>query len=348
MRLLLALLVFELAGCGQGGTESDRDAGDVVTDAGHNTPGVDAGLEPFDAGVAPVDAGPGRVDAGALDAGTTYLNATTPDVMGPYAATTVSGTVSRGNRKTPIVVHLPTGLGAAPMIVFVPGASLNTAMYLPTIERLASHGFVVVRADPSFSAFPATEHAVMMADVKAVIDWVLVQSALAGRIDSTRIAVAGHSLGAKLAIMTAFSDPRVKAVFGIDPVNAQAPDVVPDQVSGLALPMGFAGETIDATGTLMACAPASGNYTTFYEAATSATWSAEWTFADTNHMDFVDNCSGLTCGFCNAASGDAAVARASLRILAVAFFRLHFRAESTMTTWLTGVSVPAEITTRHR
>lgn len=359
MRWQLAFVSLAMmAGCGAAGSDVDagpsandagvteRDAGDVLLDSGTE----DAGTTVFDAGLGVVDAGFTVVDAGTspVDAGSPYLNTTTADVMGPYATTTVTGSVTRGNRKTPVVVHLPTGLGAAPMIVFLPGASLSTSMYLPTVERLASHGFVVVRADPSFALFPPTDHAVMMADVKAVIDWVLVQSALAPRIDPTRIAVAGHSLGGKLAIMTAFADPRVKAVFGIDPVNAQSPDVVPAQVSGLAIPMGFAGETIDATGTLMACAPASGNYTTFYDAATSATWSAEWTFANTNHMDFVDSCSGFTCGVCNDASGDASVSRASLRILAVAFFRLHFRAESAMSAWLTGVSVPAQITTRHR
>ncbi len=339
------LSLFVLVACGP--VDPKPDAG--RTDSGKGDSGASSEL---DAGDGEADAGQGLVDAGQglVDGGWPYSNSTTPDVLGPYATSVVTTSVRRGGRTTPVVALVPTGLGPAPMIVFLPGATLTTSMYLPLLERLASHGFVVVRADPSFSLFSA-DHAAMAADVKAVIDWALAPTEpLASRIDATKVAMMGHSLGGKLSVMVAFNDPRVKAVFGIDPVNQQSPNVVPGQVSPLVMPLGFVGEAVDASGGLfgMSCAPAAGNYTTFYNAATASTYAAEWTFADINHMDFVDTCTGSGCSLCNSANGDAAVARARLRILSVAFFRLHFRAETTMATWLTGGSMPSGLTLRHR
>ena len=363
MRTMAAGLSVVLFACGGSGV-SATDAAVTGFDAGSSLDGgreaLDAGLTPTDAGVSPSDAGTATFDAGTprVDAGTqpvdagssTYQNLALPDSVGPYPLTTVTAMVTNGNRKTPVVAHVPTGLANAPLVVFLPGASLSTSMYLPTVERLASHGVVVVRADPSFSLFSAN-HAAMMGDARAVLDWALAPTGpLSGRVDVLRVGVMGHSLGGKLAVMTAFADTRVKAVFGIDPVNQMSPDVVPDQVATLGIPLGLAGETIDANGGSfgMSCAPAAGNYTTFYDAAAAAPWLTEWTFAAINHMDFVDACSGFSCTVCNDASGDPVVARARLRTLLVAFVRLHFWGESAMTPWLTGASVPAEITTRHR
>ena len=218
------------------------------------------------------------------------------------------------------------------------------------VARLASHGFIVVRADPAFSLF-SPDHAAMAADAQAVIDWALSSSSpIAESVDATRVATMGHSLGGKLAIMTAFADPRVKAVFGIDPVNAQSPNVVPDQVSPLTIPLGFAGETLDAaTGAGgMACAPADGNYVTFYNAAARSPWSAEWTFPGISHLAFVDSCTGLLCSFCKTSTADEGIARSNLKTLAVAFFRRHFWSDTAMESTLTGAAAPVGVTTRHQ
>ncbi len=338
-----------------GGAMSRPDAGPTETDAGALP--VDGGPGETDAGVV-VDAGSNVVNDGGVvfdagqpvDAGSFGGNDAGPDQPGPYSVTTVDATVTRGSRKTPVTAHVPAGAVSAPVVVFLPGFQLTTSMYLATVNQLASHGFVVVRADPSASIF-SVSHPDMMADARAVIDWALNASGpLAGKVDSSRVGMMGHSLGGKLSIMAAAADPRVKAVFGIDPVNGGSPDVVPDQVTPLTIPLGFAGETVDASGGFggMSCAPAAQNYTTFYDAATGASWSAEWTFADINHMDFVDNCSGLGCGVCNSASGDKAKARLNARTLEVAFFRRHLRGEVALDAYLVGAQVPTGLVTRHR
>ncbi len=361
MRALTALcltLTLTLAACGAGIDDSPvllnprTDAGTDAADAGQVvTPPVDSGMHLSDGGQA-LDAGQlSPLDAGAVDAGIVgWLPPTAPESAGPYLVNTVTASVTRGSRRTPVVAHVPAGLRRAPVVIFLPGAQLTTAMYAPTVTRLASHGFIVVRADPAFSLF-SPDHAAMAADARAVIDWALSSSSpIAESVDATRVAAMGHSLGGKLAIMTAFADPRVKAVFGIDPVNAQSPDVVPDQVSPLTIPLGFAGETLDAaTGAGgMACAPADGNYVTFYNAAARSPWSAEWTFPGISHLAFVDSCTGLLCSFCKTSTADEGIARSNLKTLAVAFFRRHFWSDTAMESTLTGAAAPVGVTTRHR
>jgi dienelactone hydrolase len=272
-----------------------------------------------------------------------------PDQPGAFALTTRSASVVRAGRTTPVVAHLPVGAGRAPLVIVLPGFQLRTAWYLATVEHLASQGMVVVRAEPP-STFDSADHAAMAADTSAVLDWALDGGPLEGAVDPERVGVLGHSLGGKLAVMAAFADPRVRAVFGIDPVDASLPDVVPSQVTPLTIPLGFAGETIDAdSSTSTACAPADGNYVTFYDAATQAPWAAEWTFAGVNHTDFVDDCGGsIFCALCNPVTGDKPLARARLHTLEAAFFRLHLGGEAAMEAYLTGASLPSAVGVRHR
>ncbi len=139
--------------------------------------------------------------------------------------------------------------------------------------------------------------------------------------------------------------PRLP-VRGADAVDA-ASEFVPSRVAPLAIPLGFAGETADAAGT-MPCAPASGNYAAFYQAATAAPWAAEWTLAGAGHLDFVDDCPGVLCQVCQGVTGDKTQVRASTHTLEVAFFRRHLDGEAALEAFLTGASLPPGVTVRHR
>jgi pimeloyl-ACP methyl ester carboxylesterase len=314
-------------------------------------PGVDAPSTGVDAPVADLDAGPAPSGE--------------PGAPGPYAlGAPITDTVVRGSRRTPVRALVPTlPLGeTAPLVVFLPGFQLDAAQYALTQERIAGHGFVVVGADPT-ATFASANHVEMAADAVAVIDWALAAPGLASAIDPARIAMMGHSLGGKVSTMTAARDARVRALVLLDPVNgtagpfggytASAPDIVPEQVAPLAIPMGIFGETLDGTGGFggTPCAPAAQNYTTFYDAASagSSPWAAEWTLTGANHMQFLDDRStcGLTCSFCAMPTASDAVVLTAVRTLSVAFLRRHFRGETAMDAYLTGGSLPAGVTTRH-
>jgi pimeloyl-ACP methyl ester carboxylesterase len=313
----------------------------------------DSGVEPaLDGGTIRVpDAGGPTVEKDAA-VPSTFAN---PSMTGPFTVSVKpSVTLERGGRSIPVVARVPMVTGNAPLVVLLPGFQLKANQYALLAQHLASHGMIVVSADPPASLF-SVSHTEMDLDVSAVIDWAL--TAASGlRVDSAKIATSGHSLGGKVAVMTASRDARVKAVFAIDPVNgagmgaydASKPNIVPSRVSGLAIPLGFVGETVNSTGGFGgACAPSAQNFETFYDAAAASLWVAKWDFAGANHMDFLDDVStcGFVCSACTKGTAVSAQVAAGLRTIAAAFFQRHFLgATTTAEAFLTGASVPPMVT----
>jgi pimeloyl-ACP methyl ester carboxylesterase len=317
--------------------------------------GLDAGTPAADARVVEdaavtEDAG-GADDAGALaDAGPLEG----PAAPGTFEVRTSRTSILRAGRTTPVQVHVPAvPAGTAPLIVMMPGFQATHAGYTGTALYLAAHGYVVLQADPEAPfSLTGVDHLAMTMDVMAVIDWALGPEGPA-EIDADRIGVTGHSLGGKIATMTAAADPRVDALFGIDPVDGGGPtgvsdtrpDIVPSQVTGLTVPVGFVGETADSAPGTFSCAPGDQNYARFYEAATTATWAAEWTVEGANHVSFLDSGGG---SFCQPATAPRNVVLATTRTLATAFFGLHLRGDATLAPWLTGPRLPAGVVLRNR
>ncbi|HJK89691.1 MAG TPA: hypothetical protein RMH85_01310 [Polyangiaceae bacterium LLY-WYZ-15_(1-7)] len=358
---LSLLLVVALGGCGDDdGVAPGVDAGGPGVDSG--VPGVDSGVPGVDSGVPGVDSGVPGVDSGTPgeDAGTPPVEGD-PSAAGPFSVTTTDGSVSRASRTTPVVAHVPTGDGTFPLIVLVPGFQLESTNYLPLAERLASHGFVVVRADPDQGGLlGGTNHVEMRDDLIAVIDWATTSGPVAGSVDATQIGVTGHSLGGKLSTMVAAADSRVGAVFGIDPVDggggplggdpAATPDIVPSQSNGITAAVGFIGETTNGSGGFMPCAPMDQNFQQFYEGTTMASWAAEWDVLGADHMDFVYDTTGcgFACSACPNGSVEASAVQAITSTIGVAFFRRHLAGETAMEQWLTGGSVPGGVDVRSR
>jgi pimeloyl-ACP methyl ester carboxylesterase len=286
-----------------------------------------------------------------------------PTQPGACAVTTASATLRRGSRNIPVVAHVPTTPGGAkaPLVVFLPGFSIASSRYAALADRLASHCLVVVRADPPGN-FLDVDHVAMSQDAAAVIDWAVgATGPLAGKVDAAKIAMAGHSLGGKVATMTAAADARVKALFAIDPVNGGSPlsgysttlpDIVPDRVTPLTIPVAFLGETTDGAGGVggMPCAPTDQNFQTFYAAATSAAWASQYLFTAADHIDYVNDVAGcgFTCTACTEGTADPATVQASTKTLAVAFARRHLLGDAGMDPFLVGAQVPAGVVATHR
>jgi predicted dienelactone hydrolase len=172
---------------------------------------------------------------------------TAPPVPAPAAATTTVAvdltdtsrpTVSHGvtvapSRHLPTTVYLPSAAGGAPSgrnlpwLVFLHGFGVTPATYDQLLRSWAAAGFAV--AAPTLpltsgtGSAPADEADMVNepADVTFLISSLLRLSAaptgaLSGRLDPSRIAVAGHSDGSDVAFTsgysTRFRDPRVRAV----------------------------------------------------------------------------------------------------------------------------------------
>jgi hypothetical protein len=259
-------------------------------------------------------------------------SSTDPANDGPYDVAVADVTIpAGGNRSAAATTYVPTAAPSPrPLVMISPGFQLGRAQYASYARHLASWGMTVIAADYTSSGF-FVDHQQLADDISLEITWALAQSELA--IDATEIATAGHSLGGKLSMLVAVDDPRVVAVIGWDPVDGGSAPTVAPLMGSMTAKVAVIGETTDASGGAMPCAPAASNYTTFYAAAPSP--ALQMTLSDADHMDWVDDPTCFACSFCTAGSAPAALARTATRRLDVAWLRRHLLGDTTMTSWLT-------------
>jgi dienelactone hydrolase len=266
-----------------------------------------------------------------------------PNLDGPLAVVAVTGTaeVQATGDAVPITGFAPASGGPYPVIVIGHGFQIPTAQYALYAERLATFGYVALLPDFPTSFF-GTAHTDVAENLLGALDWAATAPSLAGKTDTQNAGMTGHSLGGKGALLAATYDARVKAVIALDPVDSAmncSPTDCPDVSSlmpSLAIPTGFLGETTDATGGFMACAPAADNYATFYAGAQAPSFSV--TVLGANHMSFLDDVAscGFTCGFCNMATAPNAQVNAMARAYATAFFERHLKGLAGYDAYLTG------------
>jgi acetyl esterase/lipase len=135
-------------------------------------------------------------------------------------------------------IRRPVGLsGPLPLVVFAHGWNSNPLVYETLLDAWAAAGFVV--AAPTFPdstnslpGTPVSNYPAQAEDMSFVITSML--GGVAGPIDPTRIAVAGHSDGgtdiALMALNPAYTDPRVRAYLSLSgeiPTGVAGPWGVP-------------------------------------------------------------------------------------------------------------------------
>ena len=327
---------------GSAGAASGGSAGTAAGGSGGSATGGAAGAPTGGAAGTPS----GGASSGGAGGGGPVAD---PSKPGTNGGTPFDGTASVAATKHQVPMHcvLPVGSSSAtaPVILIGHGFQLPAKQYNGYADRLASHGFIACTVD--FPAGFSPNHAGNAQDMVGALDWVLVQSAsggspLQGKVDINQIGVMGHSLGGKVSVLAAKTDARFKAVLGLDPVDAATgctdKTLCPDASDSLPLPIptAFLGETLDATGSFQACAPAADNYQTFF--ATAGAPSVEVTLNGANHMSFIDDLAscGLTCNFCQKATLPSADALDIARAYSVAFFARHLRGQTGYDAWLTG------------
>ncbi|MCC6665413.1 MAG: hypothetical protein IT375_16790 [Polyangiaceae bacterium] len=327
---------------GSAGAASGGSAGTAAGGSGGSATGGAAGAPTGGAAGTPS----GGASSGGAGGGGPVAD---PSKPGTNGGTPFDGTASVAATKHQVPMHcvLPVGSSSAtaPVILIGHGFQLPAKQYNGYADRLASHGFIACTVD--FPAGFSPNHAGNAQDMVGALDWVLVQSAsggspLQGKVDINQIGVMGHSLGGKVSVLAAKTDARFKAVLGLDPVDAATgctdKTLCPDASDSLPLPIptAFLGETLDATGSFQACAPAADNYQTFFAKAGAP--SVEVTLNGANHMSFIDDLAscGLTCNFCQKATLPSADALDIARAYSVAFFARHLRGQTGYDAWLTG------------
>ncbi|OGQ16772.1 MAG: hypothetical protein A2138_25150 [Deltaproteobacteria bacterium RBG_16_71_12] len=298
----------------------DADAGAAL--------GNDAGAEPHDdagwsadddAGSAPDDAGSTPDDAGPDDPFGRY------DRAGPATVTLLTGTVDLGGfSPVELDVYLPSTPGPRPVVNLSPGLLQPRAAYRRYGERLASHGvIVVVRDDPG-----------MLTDTQTVADdivtigtsWLAaenvdVASPLFGRVDVSRLGLAGHSRGGKASLIAAEQGLQdvASAWFGLDPVDAaefSGGAMARDALPSLGMPTGFFGAEVSSS-----CSPADDNFHVLFSFAPSP--SVELVGVGAGHTQLQDQDACVGCAACSPAGSadDEEVLALAVRYLTAFFAR---------------------------
>lgn len=267
-----------------------------------------------------------------------------PELPGPYAFTELSAStvVAATGHTVPLTITYPTSgpePGPYPVVVIAHGFQLAPTQYASYASHLASFGYVAVNAD--YPAGFSPNHLDNAQDLSGALDAAAAHPTVGPLADATQAAMTGHSLGGKLSLHAAKLDTRVRAVVAIDPVDGAmscSPQDCPDvsDMMPLDIPTAFLGETVDATGTFQACAPAAQNFQTFYANTTAPSVSVN--IQGANHMSFIDNLAGcgFVCSFCNPATLDGGTVRTITRAYLAAFFERHVRGNTAYDPYIDG------------
>ena len=158
-------------------------------------------------------------------------------------------------------------------VVFLPGLMADVDQYESYAMALAAEGFIVVAHD-WYS--PITSDVELARDAKLISEW-LVETV---GTDRSRIGVAGHSMGAKDAVLAAGRYGGFASIVAIDPDDSGDVSAVRDYVSKLASPLLLIGAEV-AWKAPSICAPREENYQRCFENSPPGT--IEQTLKDADH-----------------------------------------------------------------
>jgi dienelactone hydrolase len=120
-------------------------------------------------------------------------------------------------------------------VAFAPGFLGTTANYTWVGPRVASQGFVVFVIDTDSRLDPPTSRADQLL---AALDYLVTTSSVRTRVDASRLAVAGHSMGGGGTIEAANDRPTLQAAVALQPWHSDKtwPGVhVPTMIIGAEL-----------------------------------------------------------------------------------------------------------------
>ena len=181
----------------------------------------------------------------------------------------------RDNERTKdleLTIDYPTRGGSYPLIVLSPGYGGSHRAYVGLSSYWAGNNYVVIRlnhaddmanvksADDVWANATPADWRNRVRDVTFVLDSLptLIKSfpELEGKIDETKIGVAGHGYGAHTAMLVAgartfpggvsYADPRVKAVVAMSPQGpSEQRGLTSESFAGLTIPAMFMTGTLD-------------------------------------------------------------------------------------------------------
>lgn len=231
------------------------------------TTGLAAGLT---TGLAP-GAAPAAVAASPYERGPAPTSASIAATRGSFAVSqySVSDSATPGFGSATVSYPTSTAEGTFGIVAVSPGftASESTIAWLG--PRLASFGFVVI----TFNTNSRYDQPGARGDqLLAALDYLGSDSRLAGRIDRTRQAVVGHSMGGGGTLEAAVTRPGLEATVGLTPYNT---DKTWPEVQAASLEIGAQDDSV---------APVRSHAIPFYNSLTGAERRAYLELAGASHF----------------------------------------------------------------
>lgn len=199
--------------------------------------------------------------------------------------------------------------GRFPLAVISTGFLITADQYSSYARRLAEWGYVAVVYDFVQQALDPSSDLACVDLLEELLTWCgNLNNPIGSLCDSSNIMLIGHSRGAKISSLVASKDPRVKALYLIDPVDVTvytplSPDF-PSAASALEsssinqqLPVAIVG-----SGSGSDCAPSDSSYNVFYKAIRGPTW--QGVVKSAGHLQFLDARSSTAMGLVCQASAN--------------------------------------------
>ncbi len=213
---------------------------------------------------------------------------------GPYTSTTMTGVGPNSNYTVYHPTELAPGGAKNPIVGWMSGGATDHTWYT-LLPHLATHGFVVVASN----SVPGIGAEVMLGqEIIAGIDWAIAENARAGsafegKLDTTKIASVGYSMGS-LATFTIATDPRLTTT-----VHISGGNMAPERIDNLHAPAAFiCGIPGDASCGLLdtTCDIAAANCALDFEGASTAVFYATFQSGHLGVMTspFMERISGMT------------------------------------------------------
>ncbi|MGW3632166.1 alpha/beta hydrolase family protein [Streptomyces sp. NPDC005122] len=206
---------------------------------------------------------------------TASVQATDPSTPGSYSVAYTDLTVSASGRSysarvwypgTTAGANAPVAAGAHPGMAFGHGFFQGITQYESLLRHYASWGIITVAPQSQGGLFPS--HSAFADDLNAALTWLTTQnsttgSRFAGAVNTTRLAVSGHSMGGGAALLAASRNPAVKSVSTLAAAETNPSAVA---ASGtLSMPVQYVGGSSDTIAGVAA------NQQKMYDAKRSAT-----------------------------------------------------------------------------
>jgi predicted dienelactone hydrolase len=154
----------------------------------------------------------------------TSVSATT----GPFATAQITLGSGNGFGGGTITYPTDTSQGTFGAFVFAPGFTASSANYTWVGPRVASQGFVVLTMNTN-SRFDMPQ--ARSTQQRAALTFLATRSQVANRIDRTRLAVSGHSMGGGGTLISAQADATLQSAVPLMPWNSASTNF-----SGIRIP----------------------------------------------------------------------------------------------------------------